>query len=232
MGVGRMTIGRTILQVGIHSTLSPICDGQQRSHHIGRVLENAGYTVRGIAVCCRQDHDISNAREAIVDIASSQSWRGSIATDLFSDYFHCAAVEGDMRLRAEFFRVAGAARPDAVLLEHPWMWPLARLIPEVEAGHAPIIYNSQNVEALLKRRLLSDETLDAAALSEVEALLAVVDTFERDVVAGVDAVTACTAEDAQVFDGWRARRTVIAGNGYSRCPISGIRHPFPEAAAA
>jgi len=217
----------TILQVGTHSTLSPIHGGQHRSHNIGRVLEKAGYTVRGIAACWRQRHDIVNDREAILDLALAGSWKGGVAGGLFGDYFHLVTVEESEKLRADFFRLAGAAQPDAVLLEHPWMWPLARLIPEVAAGRAPIIYNSQNVEAHLKHRLLRDLKLDAQGLSDAEALLPVMDAFEREVVANVDAVTACTAEDAHVFDTWGARRTVIAGNGSFRRPITAIRRPFP-----
>ena len=114
-----MTGSRTILQVGSHSTLHPRHGGQLRSHHIGRVLEKAGHTVRGIATCWRQDHDIANEREVILDLATAQSWRGSVAHGAFTDYFHCVAVEEDPSLRAEFFRVAACARPALVMLEHP-----------------------------------------------------------------------------------------------------------------
>lgn len=222
-----MTGARTILQVGTHTTLNPIHGGQRRSHHIRRALEKAGYSVRGIATCWRQEHDIVDDREAILDITLAREWKGAVAGGSFGDFFLCATVDGDPALRAEFFRLAARAHPVAVVLEHPWMWPLARQIPEVARGDAPIIYNSQNVEAHLKRTILQDLRLDASVLAEAEALLPVVDAFEREVVAGVDAVTACTAEDAAIFDALGARRTVIAGNGSSRRPITGLRHPYP-----
>jgi hypothetical protein len=222
-----MTGQRNILQVGTHSTLRPIHGGQQRSHHIGRVLENAGYFVRGIAACWRQDHDIVNDREAILDLRTARSVPGGGIGGVFGDFYHCVAIEKDPHLRAEFFRLAQSARPDAVLLEHPWMWPLARLIPEVEGGLAPVIYNSQNVEAHLKRRLLRDMNLDAKTLAEAEPLLSMVDAFEQGVVVRADAVTACTVEDAQIFDSWGSRRTIIAGNGSSRRPTTALSQPYP-----
>ena len=43
-----------------------------------------------------------------------------------------------------------------------------------------------------------------------------------------DAVTTCTAEDAKVFETWGAQRTVIAGNGASMRPTTGLRRPFPS----
>ena len=82
------------------------------------------------------------------------------------------------------------------------MWPLVRLIPEVAVGHALAVYNSQNVEAHLKHAIFQDLNVnqDATMNSEAETLLSAVNALEREVVACVDAVTACTAEDAGLFD--------------------------------
>lgn len=223
-----MTETRRILQVGTHSTLHPIHGGQLRSRNIGRVLEEAGYSVRGIAACFQQSHDIVNDREIILDISKARNWRGAVAGGAFVDYFSCVAVEDDPTLRAAFFRFVAGARPDIVLLEHPWMWPLVRLIPEVAAGQIPVVYDSQNVEAALKRKIVGEMGLGAAAVLDAEAALIVAEELERDVVATVVAVTACTVEDAQVFDTWGARRTVVAGNGSTRRPATGLRRLLPS----
>jgi hypothetical protein len=216
-----------VLQIGTHATLRPIHGGQLRSHHIGRVLEQAGHSVRGIAITGRQNHDIVNDREAILDIRTAKHWKGAQAGGVFADYFLCVVVQDNPNLSKEFFRLAEAARPNVVLLEHPWMWPLARLIPAVSSGQAHVVYDSQNVEAHLKRNLLQDKKLEATALSEATALLPAVDSLEREVVTCVAAVTACTAEDATVFDAWGAKRTVIAGNGSSSRPPTWLRGPLP-----
>jgi hypothetical protein len=223
-----MTKSRTILQVSTHSTLVPIHGGQLRSHNIGRVLESAGYTVRSIAACYRQDHDIVNDREAILDMWTVQSWKGGAAGGAFGDLFLCTTVEEDPALRARFFQFAKAAQPDVVLLEHPWMWPLVRLIPEVAAGKVPVVYDSQNVEAHLKERIVQEQKLDAAALSEAEVLLSATERLERALVTSAAAVTACTTKDAQVFEAWGARRTVVAGNGSYRQRTTGLRRPLPS----
>lgn len=222
-----MSRSHRILQVGTHATLRPIHGGQLRSHHIGRVLEEAGYTVRGIAITTRQDHDIVNDRERILDLGMVRHWKGEIAGGCFGDYFLYTTVDEDPNLRKEFFRLAEAASPDVLLLEHPWMWPLVRLIPKVAAGLAPVIYNSQNVEAHLKRKMIQDLALEGTALSEAEALLPAADSLEKDAVTHADAVTVCTEEDAVVFDAWGAKRTVLARNGSSRRPTTGIRRPLP-----
>ena len=219
----------TILQVATHSTLVPIHGGQLRSHNNGRVLEAAGYTVRGIAACFRQDHDIDNDREAILDIRTVlPNWKGGVARGAFDDYFACAAVEENPTLRTKFFHLTEAARPDIVLLEHPWLWPLVRLIPEVAKGKVPVVYDSHNVELHLKERIVQELRLDAGELSQAEELLSATERLEQELVTSAAAVTACTTKDAQVFEAWGARRTVVAGNGSHRRPTTGLRRPFPS----
>jgi hypothetical protein len=224
-----MTKSCTILQVATHSTLVPIHGGQLRSHNIGRVLEAAGFTVRGIAACFRQDHDIDNDREAILDMWTAvQSWKGGVARGAFGDYFLCITVEENPTLRARFFNLAEAVRPDIVLLEHPWLWPLVRLIPAVAEGKVPVVYDSQNVEAHLKERIVEELQLDAGELSRAEVLLSATERLEQDLVTKAAAVTACTTKDAQVFEAWGARLTVVAGNGSYRRPTTGLQRPLPS----
>jgi hypothetical protein len=213
--------------VGTHSTLRPIHGGQLRSYNIGRALEANGYMVRGIAACFRQAHDIVNERECILDIYKARMWKGSVCRGSFSDYFMLHTVNDDPELRAEFFRYSGAVRSDIIMLEHPWLWPLVRLLPDVASGHVPVVYNSQNVEAHLKHKIVADLKLDETEMGVARPLLTAVDEFEREVVTSVKAVTACTTEDAAVFDAWGARRTMVAGNGSRRPVGTGLRRPFP-----
>jgi hypothetical protein len=78
----------------------------------------------------------------------------------------------------------------------------------VRSGAVRVVYNSQNVEIALKRRILQEEGISAPieVLDGIEAL-------ERDLVARAAGVSACTSMDAEVYVNWGARRVVVAPNG-------------------
>ena len=55
-----------------------------------------------------------------------------------------------------FLKTIEHLKPDALQLEHPFMWPLAKRLREPSgAGILPLIYSSHNVEAPLKDAILS-----------------------------------------------------------------------------
>jgi hypothetical protein len=203
-----------ILQLSTHSTLIPRHGGMLRSHHVARVLEQEGFDVRRVAFCFRSPEDLESQREPIIDVRRMLFW----GTRKFRAYGPCrfrlaeyiatvAALEAP-HILAEFDERVRAAAPDAVLLEHPWTWPLLARLEEVRSGAVRVVYNSQNVEITLKRRILQEESISAApgVLDGVEAL-------ERSLVTSAAGVAACTRMDAHVYANWGARRVVVAPNG-------------------
>lgn len=218
-----------ILQLSTHTTLIPRHGGKLRSHHIGRVLEEAGFELRRLAFCFREPSDLHDEREPIIDASMSAFWgqaehlafgpSASVATD----YLTSVAALRSPALLAAFDAAFRSAAPDAVLLEHPWSWPLIERLPEVRERRVRVIYSSQNVEAHLKRDILRSEgtTPPAGLLEEVEKL-------ERGLVVHADAVVACTAKDAEVFRGWGARRAIVAPNGGVRRERGHLRGILPS----
>jgi hypothetical protein len=101
------------------------------------------------------------------------------------------------------------AEPDVVMLEHPWLWPAVKQLPAASAW--PVIYNSYNLEAPLKCRMLHE-----AGLSEVETIAGEIDALERDLVGAAAAVSATTEADAEAYRRWTTRTVVVAGNGTER----------------
>jgi len=203
-----------ILQLSSHSTLAPRHGGQIRSHHIGRCLEDAGFDVFRIAVCWPTESDILHEREPIIDLRLSNFWASATYQAAqawaphLSDYYSTFAVAETPELMDQLEAHIAAACPDAVLLEHPWTWPLIKEIPAVSTGAVRVIYSSQNVETFLKRQIAADTRIavPAEVLEGVEAL-------ERDLVTSAWATVACTEADADVFRSWGAARAVVANNG-------------------
>lgn len=106
-------------------------------------------------------------------------------------------------------RVAYEARDaDVVVVSHPWAYPVvAARAPE--ACRRRLVYDSQNVEARLKRNLIPESDLGNRAVALVEEL-------ERRLCQNADAVLACSEEDAAEFQqryGVPRARLFVVPNG-------------------
>src|SRR5712671_6090907 len=205
-----MRVDMRILQLSTHSTLIPHHGGKLRSHHVARVLGQEGFDVHRIAVCFRSADDLEDQREPIIDVGQMPFW-GSKKFEAYgpcrfhlADYIATVAALEAPYILAEFDERVRAAAPDVVLLEHPWTWPLLARLGEVRSGAVRVVYNSQNVEIALKRRILHEE-----GISPPSEVLKGVEALERDLVARAAGVSACTRIDADVYANWGARRVVV-----------------------
>jgi len=102
-----------------------------------------------------------------------------------------SAFPDQVKLSPEYLRVASdhVASADVVVFSHPWGF-----LPLADALHPRqlVVYESHNVEALLRTELLGD--LDAA-----KAVLETVIRAEQAVLLRADLVLACSEEDAALF---------------------------------
>jgi glycosyltransferase involved in cell wall biosynthesis len=115
-----------------------------------------------------------------------------------------------------------AISPNAILLEHPWIWPLIKHLSGVTSGAMRVVYSSHNVEAPLKRQTVGD-----AGISVPTELLDEVEALERDLAASAWATVACTPADAVVFRSWGAARVVVASNGTVAKCRENLLHALP-----
>lgn len=102
-----------------------------------------------------------------------------------------SAFPDQVKLSPEYLRVAceHIANADVVVFSHPWAFP-----PLADALHPRqlVVYESHNVEALLRTELLGD--LDAA-----KAVLETVIRAEQALLLRADLVLACSEEDVALF---------------------------------
>lgn len=206
-----------ILQFSTHTTLRPRHGGQLRSHHIARVIEEAGFSVSRLAIGFRPPDHREDKREPLIDIAPTSFWTRPdyvaqpACLSVIGDFASVTGVLDCPPVLAECDRLVAQAEADAILLEHPWTWPLVARLPQVASGTVPVVYSSQNVETQLKRRIARD-----TGISVPEHLLAAIEALETDLVRSAAAVVACTAADGAAFTAWGAREVVIAPNGGMR----------------
>jgi hypothetical protein len=209
-----MRVEMRILQLSTHSTLIPRHGGKLRSHHVARVLEKEGFDVQRIAFCWRAADDLEDQREPIIDVGRMPFWRSEKFEAYgpgrlcLGEYIATVAALEAPGILVEFDERVRAAAPDVVLLEHPWTWPLLARLEEVRSGAVRVVYNSQNVEIALKRRVLQDEGIPAPP-----KVLEGIDALERGLVIDAAGVSACTRMDADIYANWGARRVVVAPNG-------------------
>jgi hypothetical protein len=203
-----------ILQLSTHSTLIPDHGGKLRSHHIARVLEQAGFDIRRIAFCFRVPNDLDDPREPIIDVGRLPFWRSERYAAIgpcrhyVADYLATVAALDAPEILAEFDERIRTVDPQIVLLEHPWTWPLLARLKAVQSGSIKVLYSSQNVEVELKRRILNAE-----GIVPPPGLIEEIETLEQELVCEGAGVIACTPADANVFARWGARRVVVAPNG-------------------
>ena len=84
-----------------------------------------------------------------------------------------------------------AAKADAVVFSHPWLFPL--VAPELDASRQLIVYDSQNCEALLREKLLDNGSPAA------EKVCRAVAEAEYELCHAADLILACSEEDRQSF---------------------------------
>ena len=96
---------------------------------------------------------------------------------------------------------------DVVVFSHPWVYPPMQ--GYLRPGQT-VVYDSQNVEGLLRAQLL-----DEANPVEADLLRGVVEA-ERAVGSGADLILACSQEDLNFFHriyGWPCNRMRVVPNG-------------------
>jgi glycosyltransferase involved in cell wall biosynthesis len=112
-------------------------------------------------------------------------------------------------------------RIDAIHVEQPWLWPVARKIKELPAYRAAIlIYGSANIEAELKREIFASYRVQGA-----DDVIEAIDALERTAAREADLVLAVTGADLATLERYGAKQLLLAPNG------SDASDPDPDALA-
>jgi len=206
---------RRILGLGTCPAVKPVHGGQRRVHAIKAFYQSVG--IRYDHVCV---YDPSIYGPGLVGshdrpFDTVPAWYPSVPfiTDLLSG----RQAADDSALVAHFSDVLGALEPDALQLEHPFMWPLAERLLRGARG-LPLIYSSHNVEAPLKRSIL----LGAAVRPEVCATIHdEIDRMEREVCARAALIICVSASDRDHYvSSCRASDVIVVPNGVDRPPAN------------
>lgn len=184
---------KRIVQLTTYPLKAPRHGGQLRCAAIRTCYRDLGIEVRTIAAMHEDAYRGDREADDIGLPGGISSWDPSLSR--FTDVQTGDALAGDERSFRAFAARMTQARPDAIQLEQPWLYPAARrwLDQCVPHGVRPLlVYSSQNIEWKLKRDEMPADFSDTRAYAREVAR---VEALEKAVVAAADLVVACTDEE-------------------------------------
>jgi len=143
---------------------------------------------------------LSDAHYAEADVAKARAGGKVVIDMLFAEHAH---------LSPEYISAlkVGVEWADIVIFSHPWAAPL---VTDAELSGKLVVYDSQNMEIDLRKRILDcQDTYQASIIEAVEAA-------ERLVGTRADLILACSAEDRDRFAlhyGWPLGSIEVVPNG-------------------
>lgn len=185
---------KRVVQLTTYPLRSPRHGGQLRCAAIRARYRDSGIDVRTIAVMHEDTYRGERESDDIGLPAAFPGWNAALSR--FTDLQTGDALAGDGRAFREFASRMAQARPDAIQLEQPWLYPAVRrwldeCVPR-DAARPLLVYSSQNIEWKLKRDEMPAGFADARAYARE---IARVEALERAVIAAADLVVACTDEE-------------------------------------
>ena len=121
-----------------------------------------------------------------------------------------------------FMGIVERLAPDALQLEHPFMWPLAKRLRQTwRTGKLPVIYSSHNVEAPLKRAILVSAGMPPDLRNKI---CSEIEDFEAELVHEADLIVCVSASDQKVYCKSKSLSdVVVVPNGTDR-PVKSSMH--------
>jgi glycosyltransferase involved in cell wall biosynthesis len=186
---------KRILGLGTYPIQNPVHGGQRRVAAFKCFYERSGITY-SYACIYNSNHyrgpDVGPFDLKLIVPESEIGLEGVIG-DLISG----RQGASDAASFQHFMGVVERLSPDALQLEQPFMWPLAKRLRQTwRAGKLPVIYSSHNVEAPLKQGILLSggmaPDLRSKICSEIEGL-------EAELVREADLIVCVSAADQEYY---------------------------------
>lgn len=199
-----------LLLLSTYPYKKPLHGGQVRLANVAKTYQDAGWSVRGIAIYgpnsysseCAGRYDIPFWLDSPYQLIGGQ--RVPAIDDLLSGHY-AVAEDGAWSLILEKL----PPTIDAIHVEQPWLWPLAQKIVTVPAyRHATLIYGSQNIEYRLKK-----DIFDSLGVQDEWGLVSAIEALEQQAVQEADLSLAVTQADYEELKLMGARNLLLAPNG-------------------
>ena len=129
-----------VLQIIPFPSVRPRDGGQIRAQQTGKALEAAGFTVTRCPIYRVAWHPNSIHQPPVVNLDGAAGVPRYQNIWQLYDLTNGEVLANDAQCFVALREFVERARPDVIMLEHPWLWPAIKKLPP--SGRAPIIYNS------------------------------------------------------------------------------------------
>lgn len=209
-----------ILSLGTYPIQLPIHGGQRRVAALCRQLRNTGHHVTYVSAFPEGAYASSVTGPLDYSVpAIADQLGGGWASDVAAGEY-CASND---TAYAHFMSIADAIRPDVIMLESPFLFPLALKLNNDLGAKAALVYSSHNVEAPLKHDVLRAA---GVAPQTIAKIVAKVDDTERKLVAASSLILAVSKSDAATYTSWNKSTSVaVYPNGVDRPQRADVQRP-------
>lgn len=200
----------SILILSTHPHKVPRHGGQVRLANLVRAYEDAGWEVMSIAIYPAESYSAETAGAHDIPFPSDSGYRRYLGRnipfviDLNTGAFACAEDGAFPQVLARL-----PIHLDAIHVEQPWLWPLAKKLKEQRcAENALLINGTENIEAPLKQSIF-----DSCEVSGADDVICAILELEKSIAQEADINTAVTESDLATLVQWGARNPILSSNG-------------------
>lgn len=206
---------RRILGLGTFPAVKPIHGGQRRAAAFRNFYESIGADY--IYTCIYDADHYAPPFVGPHDIPLKPPPSAEVPVALIGDYLSGRQGATDPASFQHFLDVVERLQPDALQLEQPFMWPLAKRLRETFGGaRLPLIYSSYNVEAPLKDAILAG---GGVTLNVRRQICASIEQLEAEVCHEAALVVCVSAAERDHYAGYCPNeKVIVVPNGVDRPP--------------
>ena len=202
-----------ILALGTYPIIRPVHGGQRRVAAFKRFYEHHGATYTHVCIYNAEHYGRGDVGRDDWPLIVPPAKAGLV--NLIGDVIAGRQFETDEPTLRHFADLIERTKPDALQLEHPFMWPLAKRLRQMVGG-LQLIYSSHNVEGPLKEEILASSSV----VRELRrAICAEIEEIEAELCREADLIVCVSSSDRNHYCRSRAPADVIiVPNGVDRPP--------------
>ena len=207
---------RRVLGLGTYPIAKPVHGGQRRVAAFKTFYRSIGVDYEYACIYDPNHYgpDIVGRHDIPLVASSSEESPVSLIGDILSG----RQAATDPVSFQHFLNVLDRLRPDALQLEHPFMWPLVkRLRDKIGEQRLPLIYSSHNVEAPLKGEILSGSGVSSETRRRI---CDSIDQMEAEVCRAATLTVCVSRSEQKHYLQYQPslERVIVVPNGIERPP--------------
>jgi len=222
---GAGSLNLRVLGLGTYPIVKPIHGGQRRVAAFKRFYESQGATY---TYAC-----IYNKQHYLPPVLGLHDWplvvppAKATLVNLIGDLIAGRQFETDESTLKHFAEVIERIKPDALQLEQPFMWPLAKRLRQIfGAEKLRLIYSSQNVERPLKDEILASFSVPRDLRQTIGAEI---EETEGELCQEAELILCVTASDREHYSQSKdPSQVIVVPNGVDRPPPGSSHWDFEK----